>query len=288
MGREVVNLLFTGNGTAGSWIVRGEQIGQALGAHVAPKATVADFKAADLTVCVKRVPEARLLALRASGKPWVLDVLDFYPQPLCSTWGASEAIRWAQARLAFLRPDGVIWPNQRMAEDVGFNGPQAVIYHHHRPGIRRNPIRERVSVVGYEGAAPYVDGWRAHIESECDKRGWRFAINPPSLAETDIVLALRGGPWNGYVPEHWKSNVKLANAHGSGTPFVGSPEEGYRETQTGAEYWARDLGGLRMAFDWLTPPKNREAVAERFLANAYTLDQAAKDYRAFLCGPKFY
>lgn len=283
-----VNFVFTGGGKAGSWLCRGDQIGRALGANVKPDATVSDFRRADLTVCVKRCPEDRLAALRASGKPWVFDIVDCYPQPEASSWTAAEAIRWMQARLAHLKPDGVIWPNQRMAEDVGFSGPQAVIYHHHRPGIRHNPIREDVFAVGYEGEPRYIEKWLVHIESECEKRGWIFHVNPPHLANVDVVLALRGGNWNGYVPAHWKSNVKLANAHGSGTPFVGSPECGYAETRSGAEYWATTPGDLRAAFDWLTPRRTREEVSRRFLEKAYCLADAADAYRAFLCGPKFY
>jgi hypothetical protein len=283
-----MKLLFTGNGTAGSWLCRGHQIGYALGATVDPLAGVKEFAAADVTVVVKRVNDERLAALRAAGRPWVLDVLDFYPQPEAASWSQREAIQWAQARLKKLSPTGVIWPNARMAEDVGFSGAQSVIYHHHRPGIRRNPIRRDVKLVGYEGAAPYIEKWRPHIEAECDKRGWQFVLNPPQLAELDIVLALRGGNWNGYVPEHWKSNVKLANAHGSGTPFIGSPECGYRETASGCEYWASDLGSLRTAFDWLTEQRARENVSDRFLQRAYSVDQAATAYRGFLCGPKFY
>lgn len=277
-----MKLLFTGGGKAGSWKCRGEQLGQALGATVAPLAGLSDFRAADVTVVVKRVPDERLAALRASGKPWVLDIVDFYPQPHCSEWSREEAIRWAQARLRYLQPSGVIWPNRKMMEDVGFNGPQAVIYHHHRPGIRSNPIRKDVKIVCYEGSPPYIEAWRAHIESECDKRGWRFVINPEHMADCDIVLALRGGRWNGYVPKNWKSNVKLANAHGSGTPFLGSPEAGYSETATGCEYWATDAGSLRTSFDWLTDQRAREQISDRFRAHAIPVDRAAEDLWQFV------
>jgi hypothetical protein len=281
-----MKLLFTGNGRAGSWFIRGEQIGHSLGATVNANAGPSDFRAHDLTICVKRVPLSRLQAMRASGRPWVWDVVDAYPQPESSAWSQDQAIAWARDQLNTLRPDGVIWPNERMRHDVGFDGPQCVIYHHYRPNIRRNPLRETVQTIGYEGSRRYLDAWLPNLSAECAKRGWRFVFNPTSLAELDIVLALRGGEWDGYVSRHWKSNVKLANAHGSGTPFIGSPECGYAETASGAEYWARDLGGLRMAFDWLTPLRNRESVSERFLAKAYSIDEATKAYRGFLCALK--
>lgn len=272
-----MKLAFTGNGTSGSWKIRGEQIGQALGASVCPRATKFD---ADLIVVVKRVPEALASALR--GRRWVWDIVDAYPQPLAASWTREESIAWMRAQIARLNPTAIIWPNQRMQSDVGFDGPQTVIYHHHRPGIRRNPIRKAVRVVGYEGAAPYLDGWRGHIDAECSKRGWRFVVNPEHLADVDIVLALRGGKWDGYVTQNWKSNVKMANAHGSGTPFVGSPEAGYREMASGAEYWARNLGELRTSFDWLSDQRTREQVADRFVQKAYPIERAAEAYRAFL------
>lgn len=280
-----MKLLFTGNGTAGSWHCRGDQVGNALGATVKPWAVREDMRAHDLTVVVKRVPPERLEALRASKRPWVFDIVDPYPQP-CE-WERDEAIAWTRELLKRLAPSGVIWPNHRMMEDVGFDGPQAVIYHHHRPGIRINPVRKDVRVIGYEGAPAYIERWRGHIEAECDKRGWSFVVNPDHLSELDIVLALRGGRWNGYVPQHWKSNVKLANAHGSGTPFVGSPESGYEETRSGCEYWAHDLGSLRMAFDWLTDVRTREQISDRFRGKAYTVQMAAAAYKEFLCGSKF-
>jgi hypothetical protein len=277
-----MNLLITGNGTAGSWKCRGEQIGAALGAKVNPQATLKDFKAADLTMVVKRVPDVRLAALRESGKPWVLDIVDFYPQPHCGDWDRDEAIEWARHRLEYLKPNAVIWPNKKMQEDVGFSGPQTVIYHHHRPGIASNPIRKDVRTIGYEGSPAYIEPWRGHIESECDKRGWRFVVNPAQMADLDIVLALRGGKWNGYVQANWKSQIKMANAHASGTPFIGSPEAGYLEVATGCEYWATNARSLRMSFDWLTDHRTREQVSDRFRARAFTVDQAARQFESFL------
>jgi hypothetical protein len=282
-----LNVLFCGNGKAGSWQIRGEQIGRALGATVKADATKDDFRRADVVVCVKRVPEARLRALREARTPWILDMLDMYPQPACSAWFASEAIAWVRARIDYLMPHGIIWPNRQMAVDVGFNGPQAVIYHHHREGIAPNPVRETVQTVAYEGAEVFLSSWRPIIERECAARGWRFVVNPRQLADCDIVLALRGTGYGGYVPYRWKSNVKLANAHGSGTPFIGHPESGYLETQAGAERWATDARELRAAFDGLEAQAVRRFIALRFLEKAYSIDHAANDYRAFLCGARF-
>lgn len=281
-----MKVLFTGNGRAGSWFVRGEQIGQRLGT-VNANAGPEDFRSHDLTVCVKRVPHTRLLSMRASGRPWVWDVVDAYPQPEAGAWSRRDAIRWLRQQLEALKPDAVIWPNARMREDAEFRGLQTVIYHHARPGLLANPIREHVQTVGYEGAPAYLDHWGPRLQSECRRRGWRFVVNPPALSQLDIVCALRGGQHAGYVQTHWKSNVKLANAHGSGTPFIGTRECGYVETASGAEVWAHTPGELSEAFDSLTPKHERERIHRTFLASAFPLNKTADHYRAFLCALKF-
>ena len=277
-----MNLLFTGRGGSGSWTVRGEQLGQACGATVKPLAGREDCKAADLVVVVKRTPSIVTTSLQ--GKPWVFDLVDFYPQPTCRFWSQDEAIGWVRHQIKHLRPNGIIWPTQRMREDCDIGLPGIVLPHHHRPGIARNPIREHVTTVGYEGRALYLDGWQEAIERECKRRGWEFVVNPENLADLDIVIAVRGGQWRSYAATHWKSNVKLANSHGSGTPFIGQQEYGYLETRAGAEYWVDEPKGVGMCFDWLTPQSTRKQVQERFLKRAYPVEQAAADLMGFLRG----
>lgn len=106
---------------------------------------------------------------------------------------------------------------------------------------------------------------------------------PASLADVDVVLALRGSWWNGYAQQHWKSNVKLANAHGSGTPFIGAPEDGYLETAAGAEYWATCESDLARALDWLESEQARKSVQQRFLKAALPVEKVAEQYREVLC-----
>lgn len=278
-----MKLLFTGRGGgAGSWAVRADQLGLACGGKVKPLATSTDIRAADLTVVVKRTPDAVMQAIRQEGRPWVYDIVDAYPQPESATWSQDEAIGWVVRHVQKLNPTAVVWPNQRMRDDCDDGRPGLVLKHHHRPGIRRNPVRPRVQRIGYEGSASYLDGWMPPIRKECERRGWEFVVNPKHLADLDIVLALRGGQWDGYAARNWKSNVKLANAHGSGTPFVGQSECGYLETASGAEYWANEPKDLAASFDWLTPVSARELVSDRFVERAYTLEQAAEDLCLFL------
>jgi len=279
-----MKILVTGRGGAGSWAIRGDQIGAALGADVAPMATLDAMRAADVILAVKRVPPQLLADIRRSGRPWVYDIVDAYPQPACTSWSRADAIAWVQALLADLQPTAVIWPTERMRDDVcgGAAGAGAVVHHHCRPGIERNPVRDRIGVLGYEGCTDYLAGWQTAIAQECRRLRLQFVANPARLADVDIVLALRGPAHNGYVQRHWKSGVKLANAHGSGTPFVGGPECGYRETATGGEAWVESDDDLRAALTQLSAAETRRAVAAAFLAAARTVDTAAAEVRTAL------
>ena len=60
-----MKVLVTGRGGAGSWIVRGEQLGAQIGATVRPLAETAD--GFDLTIVVKRTPPQVMQALRGGA-----------------------------------------------------------------------------------------------------------------------------------------------------------------------------------------------------------------------------
>lgn len=273
--------LFTGRGGNGSWEVRGNQLGAAVGS-VKINATLDECRQADVIVVVKRIPPQLLAAIRSSGRPWAYDIVDAYPQPECANWTKPQTIRWAKEQVRALNPSGVIWPTRRMMEDCCDGRPGIALPHHHRPGIESNPIREKVRTVGYEGREAYLGGWRALIDRECMRRGWSFVANPRSLADLDIVVAVRSEQWDSYASRHWKSNVKLANAHGSGTPFVGNSEFGYLETAAGGERWADNGNRLADALDELTSHSVRSQVAEQFRQRAYPLASAASDLSRFL------
>lgn len=250
-------------------------------------ASLEDCRWADVIVVVKRVPDSLLQNIRASGRPWVYDIVDAYPQPACSSWDQQESIRWAQKRLAELEPDSVLWPCRRMSMDVCGEMEGKTLYHHHRPGIQLNPIRKEIKRIGYEGAPGYIDGWRKAIDAQCARIGAEFVINPLNLSDVDVVLALRDKNHAGYPQRFWKSNVKLANAHGSGTPFIGMPEPGYQETASGCEYWATDSEELGRALDWLAPQSTRQHVSETFLRSAITVEQVADQCKCWIEALKF-
>lgn len=278
-----MKILVTGKGgRSGSWKVRGEQLGSAMGAAVIPLAADAAVEASDVAVVVKRATDDLVRRLRVAGKPWVYDIVDAYPQPECARWTRAETIEWARRHIGELNPTAVIWPTQRMRDDLDDGRPGIVLHHHARPGQALNPVREEVRTVAYEGRAAYLGEWAAYIDKACAARGWRFVVNPPSLADVDIVVAFRGSEWNCYATKAWKSNVKLANAHATGTPFIGQPDSGYTETATGAEYWAPTPANLGPCFDWLASQSAREQVRDRFLSAAITVEVQAGKIRQFL------
>jgi hypothetical protein len=272
-----VRVLFTGRGTSGSWQCRGVQLGGELG-NVQPKVT--SFDGADLVVMVKRPAPGQIEALQRSGKPWVWDVVDFYPQPLCTKWTRQESIEWVRSQIERAKPNGVIWPNQRMADDCGGTLPDCVVYHHHRPLPHPRRTSNAVRVVGYEGSPRYLGRWIKTVQKACHARGLTFTTKGTPW-DFDICLAVRDSEFNGYAQRHWKSNVKLANCHGAGTPFIGAREDGYLETAVGGEVWCDDRGEFAECLNTLMAA-DRSQIARNFVAGAYPLKQAAQDLSRFL------
>lgn len=273
----------TGRGGAGSWQMRGEQLGRAIGAHVEPK--MRDFGGYDAVVVVKRTPPDLISAIRAARVPWFYDVVDAFPQPESSTWDRDRAILWVRETLVHLKPNGVIWPTQRMRDDVDpfHRIPNSVVIPHHcRPGAAENPIRNEIARVGYEGRSCYLACWEDTLRRECARRGLEFVVNPARLADVDVVVAFRGGEWASYATRHWKSHVKLANAHGTGTPFIGQRESGYLENACGREFWAESLTEISAALDWMAERDVRADISDRFRASAYRLEHASEELRRFL------
>lgn len=274
-----MKLLVTGRPTKGSWPIRGIQLGAAIGAHV--EENVSKVNGHDLAIIIKR-PRADLLGrLRQRGVLVVWDIVDAWPQPEGNEWERDQCLAWLRNEVDVVKPKAIVAATEAMAEDCKeFGVPVLALSHHHRPGIKINPIREQVRKVGYEGGPQYLGWWGNALTKECVTRGWEFVVNPPHLADLDIVVAVRHH--QGYAAQSWKSNVKLANAHGSGTPCVANRECGYFETRCGGERWATDENGLRQAFDYLTPHATRHLVQQTFLAHALPLEDIAARYLKWL------
>jgi len=170
-----------------------------------------------------------------------------------------------------------------MAADVASlcSLPVACIPHHARPGLKRTEIRERLQTVAYEGGVAYLGAWERSLLRACGARGIALLLNPPSLNDADVVVALREA--DGYAARHWKSNVKLANAQGTGTPVICSPESGYLET-AGRTFplWVESEADLAQALDHLAPRETRQAYADGLYSERLPLATVALQYRAFL------
>lgn len=276
-----MRILITGRGTSGSWQIRGVQLGEAIGADVKPKASAAAY---DLSVLVKRPPDETQRSDTATRLVW--DVVDAWPQPRGNLWSRGECLMWLTEQMHALCPRAVVAATKAMAADlreVWPSMPVLALPHHARPGLDQNPIRERVEVVGYEGSLRHLGVWADWLRLECARRGWRFAANTGRLADCDIVVAVRQD--TGYAPRNWKSNVKLANAQGSGTPIVMAREAGYIETASGfedAEQFADTQAEFVAAFDRLEPHAARLKASALMHAAAPSLESVAQTYRQWL------
>jgi hypothetical protein len=279
------DLLVTGRGTSGSWQIRGEQLGRAIGATVAANAIdVGGYRAA---IIVKRPTPDILRRLHRLDVPVIWDIVDAWPQPVGNSWGVARCKEWLVTQFEDIQPAALVAATQSMAEDCmrWFDVPVLALPHHARPAQPRNPIRPTVRVVGYEGSAAHLGRWAAVAQAQCKRRDWQWVLNPSALAVLDIVIAMRDD--YGYAAREWKSNVKLANAQGSGTPCVMGQEAGYCETDNDAALWAETEDQLSQAFDTLTPQETRQQVSSRLQSATPTLDAVAATYKSWLYALKF-
>lgn len=272
-----MKVLCTGRGKSGSYLIRAEQLGQAIGADVVANAT--SFKGYDAVIVVKRPRPETVAAIHRSGIRLIWDIVDAYPQPEGNDWDKATCIDWLQREVEWIKPAAIVAATKVMRDDCAqFAVPVLALPHHARPMQRPNPIRETVKIVYYEGGLPYLGHWQQALDRECAARGWEFRTSPHEMAAVDIVVALRCQ--TGYAARNYKSNVKLANAQGSGTPSIVNGEAGYRETASFGQYFVDDEKQLGLAMDWLTPVEHRRQQVEQY--RAPTLESVAQDYRAWL------
>lgn len=266
----------------GSWLIRGQQLGHAVGARVVWNPRQEDIGDAEAVVIVKRVDDAFLDSVRARGLPVVLDVVDGWRQPTDNRLPRGKAIAVLKSYIERIKPHAVVCSTRAMEADLGGDWPALTLHHHGRPDSLKNPIRPEVGNVGYEGSERYLEGWWPEIRKQCVERGWLFQVNPTSLADIDIVVSFRGGQWRGYATDAWKSNVKLANAQASGTPIALLPEAGAKETASGGEMWVEKPEWLGTAFSALEPYEARLEKACRLIGAEPKLDDVADLYRGWL------
>lgn len=290
-----MRICVTGKGTSGSWFMRGEQLGRAIGADLLPQVTLKQrFDPYDVAVVVKRVAPEALDAIRRAGKPIVWDVVDAWPQPTrpgSVPMSKDEAMSWLRNSINAIRPQAIVAATSRMAGDIHEIEPDIpvrVVYHH---GTRYSqelpPIRDRITILGYTGAQHYIEPFMPALTDWCSRNGAWLSINGP-YHKYDVVLALRGV--GGWPARHWKSNVKLANAQANGIPCICSPENGYLETTTHGELFVNDLNeedSLLQALDSLKSADVRNARRQRMLSRDVSLQTIAKEYKEWLTTMKF-
>ena len=127
----------------------------------------------------------------------------------------------------------------------------------------------------------YLGRWHQWLKEACALRGWAFVVNPPNLAEVDVIVAFRDGQWDGWMCREWKSGVKIVNAIAAGRPII---------TQDCAA--AHEIGAritedrLDEALDLVSPLQFRlGAVAtSNVTAWQFTLDAVTARYRQILAG----
>lgn len=279
-----MNVLLAGAGK-GSWTIRGEQLGAAIGARVRVEPSRDDWAWADLVVIVKKAWHRLAPAAHAYDVPIVWDAVDCWQQPADHPMTEVQSRTLLKKQLEAIRPILVIGATDAQARAAtAVSGVKAVyLTHHSRPGLVPQAPRQNVQTVAYEGNALYLGAWAAHLQKACQARGWSFLVNPSDLLEADVVVALREGPWDGYMPRAWKSGVKLVNALAAGRPVL-----------TQASSAQEDIGGpgsivetpaaLDAALDcWASHSARREAyeVCLR-VAPEYQLPVVAARYRSIL------
>lgn len=283
-----LRVLFTGRNTAASWTIRAQQIAACRTSWRAThRAEDAELRDCDVMCVVKR-PDAELVRrARRHDVPVVFDVLDSWAQP-----ADGLACRDRQAAVALFREkwtpfayDGVIFPNRTMREHLGALAVASTfIYHHFVPGLEVNAWREEARTVGYVGSDRYLGPWEAVLARVCDELGLKFVANPPSFAQIDIGVCVRGGEHDNFLANTYKSNVKLANFYGAGVPaLAGVKERSCHETDTGFVHFFADEPQLRSQLARLLDPSRRRDVRERFVEarDAFRIERMAEAYESF-------
>jgi hypothetical protein len=274
-----VNVLMVGSGSGGSWQIRGVQLGRALGARVTSSPTSTDFAWADVIVLVKHAIETWGQQAKQARARVVWDVLDVWAQPDDNGLLVhSMTVRVAEERTR-VGVDLLIGATELMATQIR----GAFVPHHARPGLSAPPVRPILTTVAYEGQRKYLGLWAKALDAACARIGCAFVVNPPSLAGADLIVAFRGGHWDGALCRDWKSGVKLVNALAVGRPVLTQPSAAFSEKHPpGAQIESPSaLEAAIRAWQPLEVRQQAYTTAQK-QASAYTIDTVAAGYRARL------
>lgn len=136
-----MNVLMVGTGK-GSWQMRGEQLGAALGARVTSAPSREDLHWSDVVVLIKRAALQWCRHVHAAGKPLVWDALDFWSQPAQNGLHDGAAITLLHQQIAAIRPTLVIGATDAMARACD----GVYLPHQGWPGLAPTPARPFVEV----------------------------------------------------------------------------------------------------------------------------------------------
>jgi hypothetical protein len=162
-----------------------------------------------------------------------------------------------------------------MAEDIG----GVYIPHHSRPGLKATPPREKARIVAYEGTRKYLGRWLDALEAACIERGLGLEINPASIANADVVVALRDGKWDGPLCRNWKSGVKYVNALVAGKPVVTQPCAALAEVDP-VGVMVPDLDRIGWAIDSAISRREEAYALARHRRQEFSIESIAAQYRA--------
>jgi hypothetical protein len=274
-----MKILIVGGGPSDTWVIRGQQLGAALGARVTASPTAADWTWADRVILVKRAGRIWGGTAHGTGVPILWDPIDFWQQPGENGYSAAEARAHLAQAIAAVGPVLTIGATAAMAAACG----GAYLPHHSWAGLAPTPARETVSLVAYQGSPRYLGRWAPALAAACQARGWRFVLNPPDVRAADLLVAFRDAPWDGWMCREWKSGVKLVNAVAAGRPILTQPSAAAREFQPAGTI-LETQAELEAALDHWTDVGRRQAVVEQSLvrAPAFTVDAIAAQYARIL------
>jgi hypothetical protein len=230
-------------------------------------------------VLVKRAGLQWCRHVRAAGKPIVWDALDFWSQPAQNAMSEAQAVQLLHQQIAQIQPALVIGATVAMATACdGFYLP-----HQAWPTLAPTPARARIQTVGYDGNVLYLGRWRGILDAACLQRDWTFVINPPDLAQVDLLVAFRDAQWDGWICREWKSGVKLVNAIAAGRPILMQASAAAREIKPAGTV-VETAADLHEALDFWRDEPRRAAVVEQSTrrASAYAIAELAASYRQAL------
>jgi hypothetical protein len=280
-----VKIGFVGHESKGAWQIRAKQIAPFINARLDPKMSSLNY---DLIILIKLPDLATYQRIKKAQVPVIWDVVDCWSQNQklnMSTWDKESMLEWLKEKLEYIKPFTTIAATNVMSKDIESLGYKSkIIYHHSRPKIIKNPLRSELEIVGIEGSEFQYGSWGRKVKTICKNLNLIFKGNfdtsKDHLHKFDVVVINRDD--NGYAVQNWKSNIKLSNAHASGTPGIFNREKGYEDVSSGYEQWADTEEEIVEAIEKLRSYDLRQTIHENFLKNTITLEQVAEEYKKFI------